>query len=466
MVFYISKIISVFPGNIIPMARGGEKLLLVGVFIALLAAAAQGTAAIPSWEEAIPGISGLSLAEDGSHVMVGTNTGQALVFDRNGTIDWETRVPGTVQVGILQNGSACLVASQEDREKNKGALRLFDGDGEEQWFWNSGWVTSLDFCQGTDRIVTGDRAGNVVMLDGGGFEVRRWTDLPKTCIIADMAMSADGKYLAYALEETNPQVKFVTVSSGSKKSFSKDFTYTGTYGYLEPIRQIELSGDGAYLATAGGEGSHGVLNFYAKNGTRMWSKDLARINDLLLDGAGGCVFIAAGDGNISCYNRSGSLEWGYSSGAPVKSLSYARGTALLAVGNDDGDLLVFNRSGGIVWKHTLDLFPTGAVSRVEISSDGGALAVVANDRVLEYFTIPVAPVNVAPTPTTNATGIKEQPPNATENVTGISPSPAVIGGGSGPVSAKVTDTGSLEPQESSFPWLFPFPWKITFPKLW
>jgi WD40 repeat protein len=448
------------------MVRGGEKLLLAGMLIALLAVAAQGTTVNPRWEEGIPGISGLALSEDGSLVMVGTNTGQALVFDRNGTMDWKTRVPGTAQVGILQNGSAYLVASQEDREKNKGALRLFDGDGEEQWFWNSGWVTSLDFCQGTDRIFTGDRAGNVVMLDGGGFDVRRWTDLPKTCIISDMAVSADGKYLAYALEEANPQVKFVTVSSGSKKSFSKDFAYTGTYGYLEPIRQIELSGDGAYLATAGGEGSHGVLNFYAKNGTRLWSKDLARINDLSLDGTGGCVFIAAGDGNISCYNRSGSLEWAYSSGAPAKSLSYARGTGLLAVGNDNGDLLVFNRSGGIVWEHTLDLFPTGAVSRVVISSDGGALAAVANDRVLEYFTIPVAPVNVAPTPTTNATGIKEQTPDAAVNVTGISPSPAVIGDGPVQVSPDATDTGPVEPQESTFLGFFPFPWKITLPKLW
>jgi WD40 repeat protein len=479
---YTTKNISVFQGNITRMACRGEKLLLTGVLILLCIGAAQGATLVLQWDEAIPGISGLALSEDGSRVMVGTNTGQALVFDRNGTIDWKTRVPGTAQVGILQNGSAYLVASQEDREKNKGALRLFDGDGEEQWFRNSGWVTSLDFCQGTDRIVTGDRAGNVVMLDGGGFEVRRWTDLPKTYIVADMAMSADGKYLAYALEETNPQVKFVTVSSGSKKSFSKDFTYTGTYGYLEPIRQIELSGDGAYVATAGGEGSHGVLNFYARNGTRLWSKDISRINDLKIDSAGGCVFAAEEDGNISCYNRSGSLEWVYPSGTPVESLSCAGGGQLLAAGNDNGDLLLFSRSGELVWEDTLDLFPAGAVSRVEISSNGETLAVVANNRVLEFFTIPVAPVNVAPTPasaanatgikeqtpdtTVNVTEIKEQTPDETVNVTGISPSHAVIGDGSVPISSKVTDTGSVEQQESTFLGFFPFPWKITFPKLW
>ena len=349
------------------MACRGEKLLFTGVLILLCIGAAHAATLVPQWDEAIPGISGFALAEDGSRVIVGTNTGQVFVYDGNGTVCWEKRVPGTVQAGILHNGSAYLVASQEDREKNKGALRLFDGDGEEEWFWNSGWITSMDFCQGTDRIVTGDRAGNVVMLDGGGFEVRRWTDLPKTYIVADMAMSADGKYLAYALEEPNPQVKFVTVSSGSKKSFSKDFTYTGTYGFLEPIRQIELSGDGAYVATAGGEGSHGVLNFYARNGTLLWSKDISRLNDLTVDGAGGCVFAAEGDGNISCYNRSGSLEWVYPTGAPVESLSYARGGGLLAAGNDNGDLLLFNRSGELVWDDTLDLFPTGAVSRVEIS---------------------------------------------------------------------------------------------------
>ncbi|MBP1928374.1 WD40 repeat protein [Methanolinea mesophila] len=425
------------------MARGGGKLLLVGVLIALLAGSAQGTTLDFRWEEGIPGISGLALSDDGSRVMVGTNTGQVRVYDPNGSVCMEVRVPGTAQVGILQNGSAYLVASQEDREKNKGTLRLFDAEGDAQWFWNSGWITSMDFCQGTDRIVTGDRAGNVVMLDGGGLEVRTWNDLPKTYIIADLALSADGKYFAYALEESNPQVKFVTVSSGSKKSFAKDFAYTGTYGYLEPIRQIELSGDGAYIATAGGEGSHGVLNFYARNGTRLWSKDLARINDLALDGQGGCVFIAGGDGNVSCYNRSGDLEWAYQSGAPAGRLSYAPGAGVLAAGNDEGDLRVFDRNGTIIWQHELDVFPTGAVTRMEFSSDGRALAVVANDRVLEYFETVSEPVVAEEIsfPEVNAT--------SPDNFTSVS-------------MVNITESNG----EETFLGFFPFPWKIAFPKLW
>jgi WD40 repeat protein len=409
-----SKNISAFPGNITPMACAGGRLWCAVVLLALCIGAAHASPPVPHWDAVIPGISGLALAKDGSRVIVGTNSGQVFVYDANGTLCWETRVPGTVQAGILQNGSAYLVASQENRENNKGTLRLFDGDGEEEWFWNSGWITAMDFCQGTDRIVTGDRTGNVVMLDGGGYEVRRWNDLPKTNIIADLAMSSDGKYFAYALEEPNPQVKFVTVSSGSKSSFRKYYTYTDSYGYLEPIRQIEISGDGAYVATAGGEGSHGVLNFYAKNGTRLWSKDLSRINDLEVDGAGGCVFTACGDGRISCYNRSGSLEWAYPSGAPANSLSYARGGAVLAAGNDNGDLLLFSRSGELLWEDTLDLFPTGAVSKIELSADGSILAVVANDRYLGYFDTTPEPVQVEETPPPTVTVTRTPVPGVTE----------------------------------------------------
>ena len=226
------------------------------------------------------------------------------------------------------------------------------------------------------------------------------------------------------------------MSSGSRKSFGKDFTYTGTYGYLEPIRQIELSGDGAYVATAGGEGSHGVLNFYARNGTRLWSKDISRINDLTVDGTGGCVFTAEGDGTISCYNRSGSLEWVYPSGAPAGSLSYARGGDLLAAGNDNGDLLLFNRSGGLIWEETLDLFPTGAVSKVEFSSDGSALAVVANDRYLGYFVAVPDPVPVVETPVPTVT---------------MTPTPEPEPG---------------ETKEAGLFGLFPLSWNFTFPKLW
>jgi WD40 repeat protein len=409
-------------------------MLLLGMVLLFFVGAAHGATLARGWDVSIPGISGLALAEDGSRLMAGTNTGQALVYDANGTMLWETRVRGTVLAGILHNGSAYLVASQEDREKNKGTLRLYDGNGQEEWFRNSGWITAMDFCQGTDRVVTGDRAGNVVMLDGGGLEVRHWSDLPKACIIADLDLSTDGKYFAYALEEPNPQVKFVTAGSGSKSSFKKVFAYTGTYGYLEPIRQVEVSGDGAYVATAGGEGSHGVLDFYAKNGTRLWSKDLSRINDLEIDGTEGCVFTAEGDGNISCYNRSGSLEWSYPSGAAANCLSFARGGAVLAAGNDNGDVLLFDRSGEVLWEHTVDLFPTGAVSRVEIASDGSALAVVANDRYLGYFVaVPEpAPVETTPVPTANVT---------------FSPLP-------------------VETEDADLLGFFPWSWNFMFPRLW
>jgi WD40 repeat protein len=448
---YTTKNISVFPGNINRMACRGEKLLLTGVLVLLCIGAAHGATLVSQWNESIPGISGLALAEDGSRVIVGTNTGHVFVYDGNGTVCWEKRVPGTVQAGILHNGSAYLVASLEDHEKNKGTLRLFDGDGEEVWFWNSGWIMAMDFCQGTDRIVTGDPLGNVIMLDGGGVEVRRWNDLPKRYCVADLTLSSDGKYFAYALEEPNPQVKFVTMSSGAKSSFKKYFTYTDNYGYLEPIRQIEIAGDGAYVATAGGEGSHGVLNFYARNGTCLWSKDISRINDLKIDSAGGCVFTACGDGNISCYNRSGSLEWVYPSGAPVESLSYARGGSLLAAGNDNGDLLLFNRSGELVWEDTLDLFPTGAVSRVDLSSDGSALAVVANNRYLGYFVAVPDPVPVVETPAPTVTEADPGKRNET------------------PATPAVTRTPEPEPEETKEADLFGFLsgiWNFSFPKLW
>jgi len=446
------KIFLCFPATSSLMTCRRGNLLLILVLLFFFTGAAHGATLVPRWEETIPGISGLALAGDGSRVIAGTNTGQVFVYDANGTLSWETRVPGTVQAGILQNGSAYLVASQEDREKNKGTLRLYDGDGKQQWFWNSGWITSMDFCQGTDRIVTADPSGNVIMLDGGGVEIRRWNDLPKMYSIADLALSADGKYFAYATEEPNPQVKFVTVSSGSKSAFKKYFTYTDNYGYLEPIRRIELSGDGAYVATAGGEGSHGVLNFYAKNGTCLWTKDLSRINDLKIDGTGGCVFTACGDGNISCYNRSGSLDWVYASGAPAGSLSYADGGELLAGGNDNGDLLLFNRSGDLVWEHTLDLFPAAAVSRVELSSDGSALAVIANGRELCYFVTvpePVPPVPVVETPSPTVTVTDPGKGNET------------------PLTVAVTCTPvSAETEEVLAFGFLPFPWKFTFPKLW
>ena len=370
------------------------KRLFFCVVLTIAGMSIPGTGALlPGWNATIPGISDLSISDDGSHVIVGTNTGQARVYDRNGTVLWETKTRGSVLTGCIGDGTAFLVASREGLEQNKGELRLFSWNGSQEWFYNPGWVTAMGVTG--NSIVIGDRQGNVIVLDRSGEEVARFNDYPKMNVISDLSLSSDGGYIAYSNDERNPRVKYVTLSNLAKKVFSSSYTYTSLYADNEPIRQVVLSGDGACLATAGGEGNHGLLVFYAKNGTRMWSKDLSRIGDLGIAGDGSSVYAGTVDGDIRGYSRSGDLEWFFSTGGGVGALSLSK-DGVLAAGNRNGDLFVFTRTGNLLWNTRVECFPNGDISRVEISGDGSALAASSNDRFLWYYPIVMEPGIVLP----------------------------------------------------------------------
>jgi hypothetical protein len=348
---------------------------------------------LPDWNATIPGISDFSISDDGSRVIIGTNTGLARVYDRNGTVLWGTKTRGSVLAGCIGDGTAFLVASREGREQNKGELRLFSGDGSQEWFYNPGWVTAMGLSG--NSIVIGDRQGNVIVLDRNGEEIALFNDYPKMNVVSDLSLSSDGGYVIYSNDERNPRLKYVTISTSAKRVFSSSYTYTTLYADNEPIRRIEISGDGAYVATAGGEGNHGLLVFYAKNGTRMWSKDLSRIGDLEIDGDGSSVYAGTVDGDIRGYSRSGDLEWVFSTGAGIGSLSLSQ-DGMLAAGTSNGDLYVFNQTGDLLWKNRVECFPAGDISRVEISRDGTALAASSNGRSFWYYPVVMEPGIVLP----------------------------------------------------------------------
>jgi WD40 repeat protein len=410
----------------------GERLFFCTLLIIVIIVIPGSGTAIPAWNITIPGISDISMSDDGSRVIVGTNTGQALVYDRNGTMLWETTNRGTVLTGCIGNGSAFLVASREALEPNKGELRLFSGNGSQEWFYNPGWVTAMDVSG--NRVVTGDRQGNVIVLDRNGGEIARFNDYPKMNIISGLSLSSDGKYVAYSNEERNPQVKFWTVDTRSKKAFSRSYTFTSIYADNEPIRQVKLSGDGAYIVTAGGEGNHGLLVFYAKNGTRMWSKDLPRIRDLEISEDGSSVYTGTADGDIRCYSRSGDLEWIFSTGAGIGALSLSK-DGVIAAGNSRGDLFALSRTGGVIWNTRVECFPNGAISHVEISDDGSALSASTNGRSLWYFPVILEPGIVLPDVNGNSTlSLQTQdgsPPDSTKNLTtpGLQDNSSTLPGG-------------------------------------
>ena len=364
------------------MAAPGARLFIIMVLVGLWCSIPPGAAMDLRWNATVAGTTDIAIADDGSRVIVGTNTGYAVVFDEEGALVWEKRVPGTLLVGCVGAGDAFVLVSRELRENNKGGIRYFDGNGSQQWLVNTGWVTALAVSGRTGRIAAGNAVGDTVVLDEYGGEVAGFDDFPKSYSICTLALSDDGRSGAYANAERNPQVKYITISSRSKKTFARPYSATTVYADNEPIRQVALSGDGAYVSTAGGEGSHGLITLYTKGGSRLWQQSSPRINDLAINGNGSCIFTATDDGGVSCYGRAGGVAWTYDTGAPVRSIAYSPERKVLAAGNAAGDLFLLSETGDLLWTGRVACFPSGAVTRVVLSRDGYALVVLADMRCL------------------------------------------------------------------------------------
>jgi outer membrane protein assembly factor BamB len=349
------------------------------------------SAFMAQWNTTPPGgvIADLALSDDGSRIVVGTTGGLGVVYDQDGNLLWQTSVPGIVLVGCRGNGSAVILASREDLVTNKGALRFYNQTGEEQWYANTGAVEALDLPARSNRIVIGNRMGETIVFNDLGEEIARFNEKPRNSVIADLSVSDDGKVFSYSAYEQYPVVRYVTIDPKKKSSFKSPIPGEKSGVGSDPaIDQLEISSDGKFIVTAGGEGGQGLLTLYAKNGSVLWSKKMDSIRDIAITRNGSFVFSGSTGGNISCYAQTGNLSWVYPVNAEVTSLSLVPDKELFAAGNARGDIFLFNATGSLfntlVWTEHISEFPSGEISKVRLSRDGTAL-VVAYGKKLYYF---------------------------------------------------------------------------------
>ena len=394
------------------MVLGEKTLGCVVILIGLLCCLPAG-ALTPSWEADVGKeyISDFAIAENGSSVIIGTATGKARVYDGNGTLLWETAVPGSLLVGCHGNGTGYVLASGEDLYSNKGAVRYYTGNGTERWFQNTGHVQDLALSSKNNRIVVGNRVSDLVVFNETGGEVAAFNELPRTYVVSDLSLSEDGKIVTYAVHERYPQIRYVTVDARKKTSFKRIAVGEKTgYGGEYPVLQMALSADGKYVASVWGEGIRTTLFLQASNGTVLWKKDLDDIRDIAIDPNGSVIYAATGTGKLLTYSRSGNITSDFTSCSGITSLSLAPGNGLCAAGNDQGDLFLFDKNNTLIATGHADGFPTGDITRVELSRDGTAIAVLANNRDLSYYPIAPEMINppcpeqeVAESPATNGT---------------------------------------------------------------
>jgi len=383
------------------MVGMGKYLLSAGIILCLICCIPV-LAGTPCWETGVRGeyITGLAIADDGSHVIIGTTRGNARVYDRNGTLLWETRVPGSLMVGCRGNGTVFLLASQEDLYSNKGGVRLFSQDGTQLWLKNTGYTEAIDLPAQSDRILIGNRVADLLVLNEEGGEVAAFNELPRTYVVADLSMSDDGQVFSYTVHEMFPQIRFIRVDTGEKTNLTRLFESDLTgFGGDPLIQRVDVSSDGNYTASVQGEGGWDILCLHANDGTLLWTEEMDAIRDIAISGDGSSVCSGTGSGKITGYSREGYLSWEFISGSAITSLSRVSQNGLLAAGNDQGDLYLMNETGQLLWSTRIDEFPRGDVTLVELSRDGTSLVAVINRHTVHYFAVDTTFSVTSPLPT-------------------------------------------------------------------
>jgi WD40 repeat protein len=398
------------------MMTPGRMLCLCSFVLLCSLSCIPVSALTAAWNTTLPGsISDLAISDDGSRVIVGTMDGLSAIYDQDGKLLWETHVPGSVLVGCRGNGSAFVLAAQEDIATNKGAVRCYNQSGDEQWYVNTGAVEVLQLPARADVMVIGNSAGETIVLNDQGTEIARFNETPMDSIIADVSVSGDGKVFAYAVYESFPVVRYATIDSGKKYKFKSPFSSTKTGSGSDPvIRQVRLSSDGKFIATAGGEGSQGILTLYARNGTVLWLKKVDAIRDISITKTGSYIFTGTTGGDISCFAQDGNAAWVYPAGAEVTSLSLSPDRGLLAAGDEQGDLFLFNATGDLfrtlLWTGRIHELQNDDISKVRLARNGTALVAAANGNTIFFFkeeskaspeenvVVPTSPIPLSGTP--------------------------------------------------------------------
>jgi len=374
----------------------GGKYLLIFVIIPVSLISMPASAMTPAWNITNNGefISDIAFASDGSFAITGSMAGIATVYDQNGTIVWKIQVPGNLLVGCQENGSAFIVGSQENIYSNKGVVRSYDRNGSEIWRVNTGCIAALGLAGKNNRIVVGNRMGDIIVLDGNGKEVVRFNDFPQTDVVSGISVSDKGNIFAYTLCEMYPQIRTFNIDKQKKGVFRGLYNGSRTgYGGGMPITDIAISPDEDYIITSNGEGSQGTLCLYG-NGRLIWSKDIDEITDIAILPEGSSVYAGTRNGDILGYSRSGNLSFVYSSGSAVTSLSLATDKNILAAGNAQGNLYLFNEAGTLLWTSRIEEFPVADISQVEISRNGEVLMVLVNNKNIYYFVNEAEPVPI------------------------------------------------------------------------
>lgn len=243
-------------------------------------------------------------------------------------------------------------------------------------------IWSAAFSPDDELIAAGDSAGELILWDAAGrYGLDVFLGAHETEVFA-LAISPDGERLVSgggdpARMRGNNALRVWALDGGEP-----DIALTALDGHSGPVTSVAYSPDGAFIASAGAEGS--VIIWDATTGARedMLIGGRGGMNGLAFNPDGDLIAGVGDDGVLTIWPVNGDESQRLHAGDNrLVSVAYSPDGALLSAGGDDGALIVWDAATGERINADMN-FHRDVVTTVSFSPDGSLLASGSRDGTL------------------------------------------------------------------------------------
>ncbi|QSZ68159.1 WD40 repeat domain-containing protein [Methanofollis aquaemaris] len=271
---------------------------------------------VPLWDVSLGSkVLSTTVSPNGAYVAAGTDTNGAMrLFDGEGNQVWELPTGSPVfQVSITEDGRYVAGASDKVRvvDRNGEVTAQIEDDG---YFAYSAAISpdGKHVAAGFDNQVFG-----VYSVNGFAEWMGTLGD-----DAASLALSRDGRYLVAGSKDDN--VSF----------FADQGTLLWSYRTGETVGNVALSPDGGYVAAGSMDR---LVYFFDRDGTLLWKYDPGeRIFGVAVARDGERVAVASGH-TVTLLDRDGEELWTYDAGTTVFSLSMTPDAGMIVFGTGGND---------------------------------------------------------------------------------------------------------------------------------
>ena len=223
-----------------------------------------------------------------------------------------------------------------------------------------------------------DKIGNVILLNNNGEKLWNY-EMEKA--VHDVAISSDGTYVVAGVGRTN-----------NVYLFNCDGKILWNYNIADTVRGVAMSADGSYVAVCSGDwpsNPNGTIYLFNLDGEILWTYDTVDEVDDIAISADGSSIATVMDSDIYLFNNDGKKLWNYdiynlNDDRNVTSTSICADGSYVVAGSKSGKIYLFNNGGKKLWSYNIKN-TRNDVWGVSISANGSYVAAGGNGGLVHFF---------------------------------------------------------------------------------